>query len=179
MAEIPTGTLIRENSISGGNSTGAVRRPTIRLITPITEDSQKTTPETPSPAPLDSSPSPSLNREKSFKRERRNSFIPVFFVCKVYVKANGQQSPRHQLEPLVVERDWTFDDFLTFASRKIDMTNASRAFSRLGNQDCDSSSPCLLLFFLMLLLNISFTFLILFPFFLIPSFNHIIFIVLL
>ena len=132
------------SSVSGDaseNSTGinghtSQRRPTIILCTPIIDGSnsamsQKLSKETSSRSLLDVP----FSREKSFKKERRNSFIPVFYVCKVYIKANGRQTPLHAVEPLIVEKDWTFDDFITIASRHIDMSNATRAFTRLGNHD--------------------------------------------
>ena len=130
---MPSAMVTRENSSTSVVEKSAGRRPTIILITP--------TPNVDETAPKVAKEMPSPLREKSFKRERRNSFIPVFYVCKVYVNVNGSKpAPGHNVEPLLVEKDWTHDDFLTFAGRHIDMSNATRAFTRLGNQPSVSLS---------------------------------------
>ena len=64
---------------------------------------------------------------------KRSSFSVMDVTSiKVYIKVNGEVGEETQGKPLVVERDWTFEEFLTFASRKIDMMNATRAFTILG-----------------------------------------------
>ena len=50
----------------------------------------------------------------------------------VHIKANGEIGIENHGKLLVVERDWSFEEFLTFAGRKIDMMNATRAFTVLG-----------------------------------------------
>ena len=113
-----------------------IRRPTIILITPTTDgtNSSQKNPKEKETQP----PPPSLSSTKSFKRERRNSFIPVFYLCKLTIKENGQQhhstSQSQQIEPLLVEKNWEWDDFLLKAGSKINFSNAKRAFTHHGNK---------------------------------------------
>lgn len=68
------------------------------------------------------------------KRQERSSFSGFNVTSiRVYVKVNGEVGMESQGKALVVEREWTFEEFLTFASRKLDMMNATRAFTTLGN----------------------------------------------
>ena len=74
--------------------------------------------------------------KKVTDRGSRSSFSGLNVTrIKVYVKANGEElvGVKNHGKALVVERDWTFEEFLSFASRKIDMMNATRAFTSLGN----------------------------------------------
>ena len=65
---------------------------------------------------------------------KRSSFSGINVTSiRVYVKVNGEIGIESHGKALVVEREWTFEEFLSFASRKIDMMNATRAFTSLGN----------------------------------------------
>ena len=68
-------------------------------------------------------------------RGNRSSFSGINVTrIKVYVKANGEDrvGVENHGKGLVVEREWSFEEFLTFASRKVDMMNVTRAFTGAG-----------------------------------------------
>ena len=77
-------------------------------------------------------------KRKEYVRNDRASFSGSLDLdrLKVYVKQNGEYNALFEEENpgkgLVVERNWSFQEFLTFAGRKIGMPNASRVFTRLG-----------------------------------------------
>ena len=77
-------------------------------------------------------------KRKEYVRNDRSSFSGSLDLdrLKVYVKQNGEYNALFEEENpgkgLVVERNWSFQEFLTFAGRKIGMPNASRVFTRLG-----------------------------------------------
>ena len=92
------------------------------------------------------STSPAKGTRKGMKHDRGSFSGSVDLDrLKIYIKANGEFNALSEEENpgkgLVVERNWTFIEFLTFAGRKIGMSNASRVFSRLGT---DGPFYCLL-----------------------------------
>lgn len=82
-------------------------------------------------------------KRKEYVKNDRRSFSGSLDLdrLKLYVKQNGEFNVLFEEENpgkgLVVQRNWTFQEFLIHAGRKIGMPNASRAFSRLGmNDEC-------------------------------------------
>ena len=138
-----TNNTSRDHSTDGSRSSSSSS-----LVT--TKDSEASRSPFPSPTSTTRLPdvtptsasSPATGRAGSKKghvKHDRGSFSGSLDLdrLKVYVKANGEFSVQFEVENpgkgLVVERNWSFKEFLTVAGRKIGMPNASRVFTRLGN----------------------------------------------